>query len=92
MIARECQCNGLEQPVHTGLGQIFTFIGQLCLRYGQWLEMKDQHRVLMSMDHRMLNDIGLSRADAVRLTTGHSFWKHMQGETSGPGHDPTAVR
>jgi uncharacterized protein YjiS (DUF1127 family) len=39
----------------------------------RWQELARQRRALLKMDDRMLKDIGVSRADAVR-EAGRRFW------------------
>ncbi|HCY84760.1 MAG TPA: hypothetical protein DHV36_06455 [Desulfobacteraceae bacterium] len=86
---QECQyrdCQKVERSFSTGISRAVTALVRICRRYGRWIELKDQQRQLLSMDNRMLKDIGLSRADAVRLTTGPRFWPYMLGKSA--GHPP----
>lgn len=39
-----------------------------------WVARTQQRRELLALDQRRLNDIGLTRADAVRESTKH-FWQ-----------------
>ena len=49
------------------------------MRYTQWRIIRENCRHMQKMDDRMLADIGISRADVVRLSTGYGFFKHMCG-------------
>jgi uncharacterized protein YjiS (DUF1127 family) len=87
---QECQyrdCQNGEPSVFTGIFQAVNALSQICRRYGKWIELKDQQRQLLSMNTRMLKDIGLSRADAVRLTSGPRFWPYILGKTEGETKD-----
>ena len=87
---QECQyreCQRVTTPWYTGVVQVIKYIRairKIGRRYVQWVELKHQQRQLMAMEDRMLKDIGLSRADAVRITTGTRFWPYMMGKTGGP--------
>ena len=53
------------------------YLNHLRHRYGEWHEMQRQFSELLRKDDRMLKDIGLSRADVIRITQGQNFWEHM---------------
>lgn len=81
---QDCQCSQTNQNFPNLFGRIWTRIKRIANRYRQWDAMKHNHRLLLTMEDRMLQDIGLSRADAVRISQAHSFWKFMcQPETDG---------
>ncbi len=75
--SQDCQCNQTNQEFPNLLGRTWTRIKNTANRYRQWNRMKHNHRLLLTMDNRMLKDIGLSRADAVRISQAHSFWKFV---------------
>ncbi len=84
MISQDCQCNETNHDFSNFLQRTWTGIKRVVNRYRQWENMKHNHRLLLTMDNRLLKDIGLSRADAVRISNAHSFWKFMcQPETDG---------
>lgn len=87
MIAQECHPCRPETPSYGILKRFFCWFAKIRRRYAQWREIQEQLEVLKSMDDRMLKDIGLSRCDAVRLTTGYDFHDHMRGRPTGPGSD-----
>lgn len=74
---QDCQCNQTNQEFPNLLGRTWTGIKRVVNRYNQWNRMKHNHRLLLTMEDRMLKDIGLSRADAVRISQAHSFWKFV---------------
>lgn len=81
---QECQCRkdqGREfaKPLRSGVINLFRRILWISRRYARWVKIKEQQRQLMAMDDRMLNDIGLSRADAVRITSTPRFWSFILG-------------
>jgi uncharacterized protein YjiS (DUF1127 family) len=55
-----------------GLG-IYAMIAQTVSVLLEWQERARQRRQLMALDARMLQDVGLTRADAVR-EAGKPFW------------------
>lgn len=65
------------EPTHwfsTILLQTWCFIKRLTKRYKQWEERRQNLDLLLSMEDRMLKDIGQSRADAVRINHENGFW------------------
>lgn len=78
---QKTQCRQTGQSARGTFKSMARTITLLWRRYAMWLRMKEQHRQLMVMDDRMLKDIGLSRADAVRITTGPRFWPHITGRS-----------
>jgi uncharacterized protein YjiS (DUF1127 family) len=83
MISQDCQCNETNDGFSTFLQRIWYLVKRTGKRYKQWNEMKHNHRLLLTMEDRMLNDIGLSRADAVRISNAHTFWKFLFQAESG---------
>ncbi|MCP3874101.1 MAG: DUF1127 domain-containing protein [Desulfobacteraceae bacterium] len=84
MILQDCQCNETNYPFKITLRRIWYLIKRTVNRYDQWEEMKHNHRILLTMEDRMLKDIGQSRADAVRISNSHTFWKFIfQPESNG---------
>lgn len=77
MMSQECPSQQARFPVFTFFQQTWCRLRYFSRRYKEWLEIKEQHRLLLSMEDRMLNDIGLSRADAVRLTKGFGFFSYL---------------
>ena len=77
MMISDCQCNQTNQEFSNLLGRTWTRIKRIAHQYKQWNRMKHNHRLLLTMEDRLLKDIGLSRADAVRISNGHSFWKFV---------------
>lgn len=74
--------HGCHSPCSTNAwGRVFQRLGRftrhLFQRYEKWKEMRHHHHELLRMEDRMLKDIGLSRAEAVRMTRGHNFWKFV---------------
>jgi len=81
MRSQECQCCGLKVPSRLDLHAIsppVKFVQKMLRRYKRWVAIKESCRQLQKMDERMLKDIGISRADVVRLTTYDGLWKHMR--------------
>ncbi len=76
-ILQDCQCNETNDQFSNTLHRIWCTIKRTAKRCKQWDEMKHNHRLLLTMEDRMLSDIGLSRADAVRISNAHTFWKFM---------------
>ena len=79
--SRENSVRRLSLKLFNPAKKIIHFFHRIWRRYALWLKVKEQHRQLMTMNDHMLNDIGLSRADAVRINTGYGFWSHMCGRT-----------
>ncbi len=77
MISQDCQSNATNDGFLTFLQRIWHLVKRTRKRYKQWQQMKHNLCLLLSMEDRMLNDIGLSRADAVRLNNAESFRKFM---------------
>ena len=77
MVTQECQSTYSTIAFFRMLQRLWRYMRYLSERCGEWNEMKRQHRELLGLEDRMLRDIGLSRADAVRITKGHSFWKYL---------------
>ncbi len=87
MISQDCQCNETNElfsnnrrlisRLSNTLRRIWYRIKRSANRYKQWENMKHNHRLLLTMEDRMLSDIGLSRADAVRISNAHTFWKFV---------------
>lgn len=82
MESQECQCCGLQAPhrIETPV----KFFQKILRRYKRWLAFKKSCRQLQKMDERMLKDIGISRTDVVKITTGPGFWQHMRGSGETP--------
>ncbi len=76
-ILQDCKCNETNYQFSNTLRRIWCLIKRSANRYKQWDRMKHNHRLLLAMEDRMLSDIGLSRADAVRISNAHTFWKFM---------------
>ncbi|MCP4670208.1 MAG: DUF1127 domain-containing protein [Desulfobacula sp.] len=76
-ILQDCQCNETNYQFLNNLRRIWYLINRTVRRYNQWHRMKHNHRLLFTMEDRMLKDIGLSRADAVRISNAHTFRKFM---------------
>ncbi len=76
-ILQDCQCNETNDLFSNTLQRVWYLIKRSATRYKQWKEMKHNHRMLLTMEDRMLKDIGLSRADAVRISNAHTFRKFV---------------
>ncbi len=76
-IIQDCQCNETNDLFSSTLQRVWCLIKRSAIRYKQWKEMKHNHRMLLTMEDRLLSDIGLSRADAVRISNAHTFWKFV---------------
>ena len=72
-----CQCNEENYQIENTLRRTWNLIKRTARRYRKWRKMKHDHHLLVTMDARMLKDIGLSRADAIRVSNEHTFWKYM---------------
>jgi len=79
-----CQCNEEAYQVANPFLRIWDLIKRIANRikrianrYREWESLKHNHRLLITMDDRLLKDIGLSRADAVRISNDHTFWKFI---------------
>ncbi len=77
MTYEECQCDQRTYQYSNTLWRIWDLAKRTASRYRQWQKMKHNHHLLFTMEDRMLKDIGLSRADAVRISNEHTFWKFM---------------
>jgi len=84
--AQECPVRKIKGFTGAVAGRVTRFFSRIqrlahriALRYDRWAMIKTQQRQLITMDDRMLNDIGLSRADAVRIASGPRFWSYMRG-------------
>lgn len=76
-ITHERHCNETNDQMLNVFQRIWHFIKRVVKKYQEWETMKAQHRQLLNMSDHMLKDIGLSRADAVRLTEGYRFREFM---------------
>ena len=74
---QRCQCNEENYLPANTFRRIWDLIKRMVHRYREWGRLKHNHRLLIAMDDRLLKDIGLSRADAVRVSNAHTFWKFM---------------
>jgi len=83
--SQDCRCNETNNlSSKNTLKRIWSLIKGTANRYKKWEEMKHNQELLLTMDDRMLKDIGLSRADAVRISNATPFWKFMiQSESNG---------
>ena len=77
MIFQQCQTTDTTIAFSNVFQRPLRYLQQLRRRYGEWHEIQRQHAELLRKDDRMLKDIGLSRVDAIRITQGQNFWKHM---------------
>ncbi len=84
---QDCQCNETNDHFSNTFQRIWCLIKRTATRVKQWEEMKHNHRLLLTMEDRMLSDIGLSRADAVRISNAHTFWKFVFGPESNDMED-----
>ena len=50
------------------------FAATVLVRLLHWHELARQRRALLALDHRMLKDVGISRAEAEREAR-RSFWR-----------------
>jgi uncharacterized protein YjiS (DUF1127 family) len=76
MRAKACALYGLppSNPTETDAGHASQWsIGALIGMLLQWHERARQRRTLLTLDDRMLKDIGVSRAEAVR-EANKPFW------------------
>ena len=87
MTFEACQTNQRTPLFSNTLRRIWGLTKRTASRYSQWQKMKQNHRLLITMDDRMLKDIGLSRADAIRVSNAHTFWKFMFQPESNDRHD-----
>lgn len=83
MISQEYQCSDSKTFIPNFPSKIRQSIKRMLKRYSEWQQMKEQHRQLLNLSDRMLKDIGLSRADVVRITTGYDFRTFMMEPDSG---------
>ena len=81
---QDCQCNEENYLAANTFQRIWDLIKRnanrikrIANRYREWASLKHNHRLLITMDDRLLKDIGLSRADAVRISNEHTFWKFI---------------
>lgn len=77
MISQQCHTTHTTIAFPKMFQRPWRYLQQLLRRYGEWCEMQRRCSELLQKDDRMLKDIGLSRADAIRITRGQNFWKHM---------------
>ena len=77
MISQDCQCSETNDGFSNFFQRVWHLVKRTGKRYKEWERMKHNLRLLFTMEDRMLNDIGLSRADAVRLNNAESFWEFM---------------
>ena len=77
MISQDCQCKETNHGFLNFFQRIWHLVKRTGKRYNQWNEMKHNQLLLLTMEDRMLKDIGLSRADAVRISRAHTFWKFV---------------
>ena len=81
---QDCQCNSENYPVANPLRRVWDLVKRTAARYREWEKLKYNHSLLIAMDDRMLKDIGLSRADAIRISKAHTFWDFIfQPESDG---------
>lgn len=84
MISQDCQCKETNYGFSTFFQRTWHLAKGTVKRYKKWKRMEHNLRLLLTMEDRMLKDIGLSRADAVRLSNAQTFWKFMfQPESNG---------
>jgi uncharacterized protein YjiS (DUF1127 family) len=70
--ARRAETDRQGRP-GTGLARLRTAGARLVIALLQWHELAQQRRRLLSLDDRMLKDIGITRADA-HLEGTRRFW------------------
>lgn len=93
MISQQCQTTDSTIAFFTIFQRAWRYLKHLYERYGEWHEMQRQFSELLRKDDRMLKDIGLSRADVIRITQGQNFWEHMsqpedcKNRCNGDGND-----
>ncbi|HVI51331.1 MAG TPA: DUF1127 domain-containing protein [Candidatus Sulfotelmatobacter sp.] len=76
----ESEDGGVTLSVHTAARQATAsppaqpgLFLRLCLRLEQWVQRVNDRRLLAQMDDRMLKDIGISSADALK-ESAKPFW------------------
>ncbi|MCG8635398.1 MAG: DUF1127 domain-containing protein [Desulfobacterales bacterium] len=74
---QDCRDTRTNYLFSNSLRRAWCFIRRTANRLKKWEEMKHNHRLLLTMEDRMLKDIGLSRADALRISNAHTFWKFV---------------
>ena len=79
MISQNCKCNETDYQFSNILRRIWHLIKRTIKRHKQWDKRKHNPSLLL-MEDRMLKDIGLSRADVVRISNAHSFRVMFQPE------------
>lgn len=77
ILCQECNSHKSDYRLLNAAQQLWCRIKQVARRLQQWGEIQDERRQLLSMSDRMLKDIGISRADAVRLTRSPGFVDFM---------------
>lgn len=77
MISQECQYKETNDQVSNLFQRVWHMVKRFVKRYQEWEAMKQQHRQLLGLSNHMLKDIGISSADAIRLTRGYTFRQFM---------------
>ncbi len=82
MILQDCKCNETNYRFSNILRRIWYLIKRTIKRYKQWEERRHNLRLLLTMEDRMREDIGLSRTDIVRISNAHTFRIMFQPESN----------
>ena len=81
ILSQECRYYESDYRLFNAAQQLWCRTKQFAHRLQQWGKILDQRRQLLSMNDRMLKDIGISRADAVRLARSPGFLEFMLQKT-----------
>ncbi len=83
ILYKECRYHETDYRIFNAAQQLWCQVKQFAYRFQRWGEIQGQRRQLLSMNDRMLKDIGISRADAVRLTSSPGFLEVIFKKDSG---------
>ena len=94
ILYQECQHSEFKSTYRfvNAAQRVWCLIKRFADQSRQWEEITRQRRTLLAMDDRMLKDIGLSRADAVRLTSSPGFLEFMFKRATGDRRTPDTGR